>query len=93
MNHRPSSGPSQSSQQLLPLLMLRKIIGAGRPLPTTFVQISFRLVKTYIILEEEGGREKKCGISPVHGRCKFEFEMLKIAGRISDVSLTSLEIE
>lgn len=87
------SPPEFPAALALPLLMLRKIIGAGRPLPTTFVQISFRLVKTYIILEEEGGREKKCGISPVHGHCKFEFKTLKIAGRISDVSLTSLESE
>lgn len=77
----------------LPLLVLRKNVGAERPLPTTFVQTSFRLVKTYIIMEEEGRREKRCGICPVPGHCKFEFKTLHIAGDISDVSLTSLEIE
>ena len=46
----------------LPSLVGRKNIGTGRPLPTTFVQLSFRLVKTYVILEEEAGREKRSAI-------------------------------
>lgn len=73
--------------------MLRKNICAGRPLRTIFVQISFRLVKNIHNTGERGGEEKWWRIRPVHGHCKFEFKKLKIAGDISDVSLTSLEIE
>lgn len=52
VNHRPPLVPTGIPLALsLPLLELRKNIEAGRPLPTTSIQVSFQLVKTHIILE------------------------------------------
>lgn len=53
MNYRPPLVPAGILLALaLPLLELRKNIGAGRTLPTTSIQVSFQLVKTHIILEK-----------------------------------------